>query len=273
MTEPANVSEAEADLEEAIAYFALYDTQHRLPAYLPQIARKARRGLAGGADRAEARLVLGRALIEMDSLSEAHDVLQAAVQQYPEHARLWYWLGTVTLQTGSATDAVVQLQQAVAIQPAFTEARIKLAEAHEAAGNMDSAQIAYEEVLADDPLHHPEAWNNLGFLLLQRKRLQEADSLFEQALALNPDFVVALTNLGAVRLMEQNIEAAIPLFERAVSIDPDNVAALGNLGLIHAQQGRYAQAREMLQRVIQIHPGDARAREALEQVEQLMSGS
>lgn len=272
MTE-AGADEAEADLEEALAYFALYDTQHRLPAYLPQIVRLVRRGLAGGADRAEARLTLGQALIEMDSLVEAREVLQAGVRRYPEHARLWYWLGDVTLQTGAAADAVAQLQQAVAIQPAFTEARFKLAEAYEAAGDSEAAANAYEGVLASDSVHHPEAWNNLGFLLLQRKRFQEADSLFERALALDPDFVVALTNLGAVRLMEQNVEAAIPLFERAVGLDPDNVAALGNLGLIHAQQGRYAQARAMLRRVLQVHPGDARARAALDQIEQRMSGS
>ena len=273
MTDDGATDEALASLEEAIAYFNLYDTQHRIPAYLPGVIQRVRQGLVAGADHPEARLALGRALAEMDSVAQALPVFRQALKRYPQHARLHYWLGNVLLRSELADSAMTYLERAVEIQPDFTEARFKLAEVHEALGDLIRARQVYEEVLEQDPVHHPAAWNNLGFLFLQQNRLQEADSLFERALALEPDLVVALVNRGAVRLLHQDFDTAISLFERAVRLDPTNVAALGNLGLVYAQRGRYAEAQEMLLRVLRLDPDDQRARSALDQVNQLLNGS
>ena len=169
--------------------------------------------------------------------------------------------------------AVTHLERAVAAQPAFTEAHLKLAQAHEALGQLEPAQRAYKEVIAQNPVHHPEAWNNLGFLFIQQNHLQEADSLLSRAVALDPDLAVALINLGSVRMLNQDLASAIALFERGAEIDPANVAPLGNLGMIYAQQGRFDEARAMFQRVLALNPNDPNARAALAQVQQLMKES
>ncbi|MEM7789306.1 MAG: multiheme c-type cytochrome, partial [Bacteroidota bacterium] len=71
---------AEAEVRLGMATFLLYETRHRLPAYLPEVAARIRTGLAGGADRTDARVTLGRALFEMDSLASAERVLAGAAQ-------------------------------------------------------------------------------------------------------------------------------------------------------------------------------------------------
>ncbi len=273
ITEGEAGDEATARLEEAVAYFTLYDTQHRIPAYLARVIEAARRGLAGGADHPEARLALGRALAEIDSLPQAEQTLREAVARYPDHARLHYWLADVLLRSGSAATAVTHLEHALATQPAFTEAHIKLAQAREALGQRAPALRAYEEALAQNPIHHPDVWNNLGFLLIQQNQLQEADSLLSRAVVLDPDLAAALINLGSVRMLNQDLESAIALFERGAELDPTNVAPLGNLGMIYAQQGRYDDARAMFERVLALSPNDPNARAALAQVQQLMKES
>ena len=45
------------------------------------------------------------------------------------------------------------------------------------------------------------------------------------------------------------------------------------MGTALVQLGRYEEAREKLQQVLALAPGDARARAALEQVNQLLKGS
>ena len=262
-------SGAGADLEEAVAYFDYYDTSHRLPAYLDSVKLKARRGLAAGADRADARLALGRALLEEGAAGEANRVLEEAAQRHPGRADLLYWLGTARLQSGAPQAAVTALDEAVAVQPAFVEAHVKRAEALEAAGRPGEAEAAYREALRRDPIHQPQAWNNLGFLLLQAQRFDEALPLFEKATALDPDLAVAFVNAGSVYLLRQQLDEAAEQFEQALAADADYVPALGNLGLVRAQQGRYDDARTLLQQVLRLDPGDARARATLQQVEAL----
>ncbi len=273
VTEAPPAEDAQARLEEAVAYWNLYETKHRLPAYLPRVVRLARRGLAAGADHPAARLALGRALLEADSLAQAEQVLEAAAARYPDDAFLAYWLGEARLRAGRAEAALAPLQRAGALQPLFVEARLKLAAAYEATGRVEAARAAYRAALDLDPVHHPQAWNNLGFLYLQQQRVAEAGPLFERAVGLDPDLVVALVNLGSVRLIEQAFEAAAALFERALEADPDNVAALGNLGLVYAHLERYEEARVLLRRVLRLTPGDQRAEAALAQVEQRLRGT
>lgn len=266
-------SGAEADLEEAVAYFDYFDTSHRLPAYLDSVKLKAQRGLAAGADRADARLALGRALLEEGALAEANRVLEEAAARYPGRADVLYWLGTVRLQSGAPQAAVAALEEAVAIQPAFVEAHVKRAEALEAAGRPGEAEAAYREALRRDPVHQPQAWNNLGFLLLQAQRFDEALPLFAKATALDPDLAVAFVNAGSVYLLRQQPREAAAQFEQALAADADYVPALGNLGLVRAQQGRYDEARALLQQVLRLQPGDARARAMLQQVEAMAAES
>jgi Tfp pilus assembly protein PilF len=160
------------------------------------------------------------------------------------------------------------LQQALALQPRLLEARLTLAEAYEALGQLAEAEKAYQDLLDQDPVHHPSAWNNLGLLYLQQQRVAEAGPMFEQAIALDPNLTIAIVNLGSVRLIEQDLAAATVLFERALQQEPDNVSALGNLGLIQAQQGNYAEARDLIRRVLSITPNDQRAQAVLAQIEE-----
>ena len=263
----------DADLEAAIAYFEYYDESHRLPAYLDSVEIKAERGLAVGADRADARLALGRALLEKGEVAGANRALEEAAGRHPGRADLLYWLGTARLESGAPAAAVTALGEAVAVQPAFVEAHVKLAEALEAAGRPSEAEAAYREALRRDPVHQPQAWNNLGFLLLQAQRLDEALPMFERATALDPDLAVAHVNAGSVYLLRQQLEEAAEAFEQALAADGDSVPALGNLGLVRAQQGRYDEARALLQRVLRLQPNDARARAMLQQVEAMAAGA
>ena len=267
MTDTTSTPPSKAALEEAIAYFAFYDTRHRLPAYLRRVTTSARQGLATGADHPGARLAYGKALAAMDSLGAAATIFADAIAVYPDDPRQHLGLGTVLLENGQANAALEPLQQALTLQPRMLEARLKLAETYEVLGQMAEAETAYRVLLDQDPVHHPSAWNNLGLLYLQQQRIAEAGPLFERAIALNPNLTIAIINLGSVRLLEQDLAAATALFERALKQEPDNVSALGNLGLIQAQQGNFAEARDLIRRVLAITPNDQRARAVLAQIE------
>ena len=256
----------EADVEAALAYFHLYETFHRIPDYLPDIAARLRRGLAAGAERPDARVVLGQALIEMDSLASAERVLGEATATYPDDAWAHYWLGEVRHRRGTLAAAEAPLRRAVALQPLFVEARVTLAEVLGGLGRVDEAVAQLEAAVAANPEHTPEAWNNLGFLHLQAGRPDEAEAALERAVALDPDFVEARVNLGTVHLLAEDLEPAIEQFEAATRARPDYAPAYGNLGVAYLQQGRTADARRMFEHLLSLDPTDQRARAYLQQL-------
>ncbi len=259
-------SGGEADLEAALATFQLYETQHRLPAYLPAVIAGLRRGLAAGADRPDARVALGRALLEMDSLAAAERALGEAAAAAADDAWASYWLGLARSRQGETQAALGPLRRAVEMQPLLVEARIALADALSATGQTDAAVAQLEAAVDADSLHHPAAWNNLGFLHLQAGRTAEAEGALAAAVRLDPLFAEARVNLGSVYLLTEQPERAVAQFEAAAQARPDYAPAYGNLGVAYLQLGRRADARRMFERLLALDPGDQRARAYLAQL-------
>ncbi len=257
---------AEAALEEAVALFHFFETKHPNPGYLPRVIGAARRGLAGGADRADARIALARALTLSDSLAAAERVLEEASEAFPDEPLAHYWLGATRLRTGDAAGAAGPLERAAALQPRLIEAQTKWAEALSASGRAADAERVLEAAVRLNPVHHPEAWNNLGFLRLQAGRFDAAAEALERAVRLDPDFVEARTNLGSAYLLAERLGEAAEQFEAAVRADPDYAPAHGNLGVIYLRQGRPADARRQFERVLALTPGDPQARAYLEEL-------
>ncbi len=88
-------------LEESIAFFDLYETMHKHPAYLDEVVRLANLGLEGGSKDEVATTALARAYIEQMKFADANRVLTTAVQDYSGNALLWYWLGTAQSNVGN----------------------------------------------------------------------------------------------------------------------------------------------------------------------------
>ncbi|WP_412068077.1 tetratricopeptide repeat protein [Rubrivirga sp. IMCC43871] len=253
----------DADADLAVATFALYETGHPLPAYLPRITRLARGALAAGVERTDVRVALGRALAERDSLAAAREVLAEAVDRDPASASAALWLGVVESRRGRHVEAAEALREAVRLAPRLTEARVRLGTALFDAGRAREAADVLAEAVAQDPLRHPDAWNALGLAHLGLGATGPAVSALRRAVALDPRLAVARANLGAALLAAGDPAAARAQLEAALRIDPDERSALGNLGVALGQLGRTAEARDALERLLRLDPTDARARAAL----------
>lgn len=90
------------------------------------------------------------------------------------------------------------------------------------------------------------ASNTLGLVALRKGRLEEAQTHFESALALDPDNPRILDNLGRVRQLQGDLRAAADHFRRAWDRDPARVETALNLMLVSAQLGQYREARALL---------------------------
>jgi tetratricopeptide (TPR) repeat protein len=114
----------------------------------------------------------------------------------------------------------------------------------------------------DYPLVH----NNLGIELRMQGRRDEAIRCFAEALRLAPGFTKAHVNLGSTLLDLGRHEEANACFRRALWIDPDFAGAHFNLAVALDAQGRTDLAIAHLRHALQLEPGFASAHVKLGEV-------
>ena len=250
----------------AIAYFHFYETRHALPAYLPRVVHLAEKGFKAGATHPEAYIAMGRALMEMDSLSRAVRILQEGTTRYPGNAWIWYWQGVAAFEQQDVPLAIRAWSQARNIQPLLLQARIKLATALQLAGRNEEAILELEAVVRADSVHHADAWNNLGFLYLQKQDLKRGRRVLEQAVRLDPDLLQARINLASVYILAEEYAKAIEQLSIAIEQNPAYIPAYGNLGIVYLRTGDVEKARRMFEKILELDPQNQQARSFLNQL-------
>jgi len=116
----------------------------------------------------------------------------------------------------------------------------------------------YRQTLAANP----ESWmghNNLGLLLLQDGRAEEALTHLRAAAQLKPTHAEVANNYGAALRAAGHGPQALAQFRRAAVLKPDYVEAEFNLALALAESGAPAEAEEHYRRVLALRPAHAKA--------------
>jgi tetratricopeptide (TPR) repeat protein len=88
----------------------------------------------------------------------------------------------------------------------------------------------------------------------QARVWRDSESLFEHALAVNPDNVTIRNNLGNLRLAEGRVEEAIEQYRRVVRSMPDYAVAHDNLGNALASLGRVDEAIHHYREALRARP-------------------
>lgn len=100
---------------------------------------------------------------------------------------------------------------------------------------------------------------NLGSLLLDRGRLEEAREHLQAAVAARPDHAAARNNLAAVLRQSGDLDGAIRELIATLRSDPDYLPARYNLAAALLARGRPGDAVPHLRRVLAATPDDAAA--------------
>jgi len=96
--------------------------------------------------------------------------------------------------------------------------------------------------------------NNLGIVLREQNRTEEAIKHYLQALRSNPDYALAHYNLSNAYAEQGKDKKVIEACKQAIRIRPDYADAHYNLGVAHAGSGKYEEAIEAFQQAIRIDP-------------------
>ncbi|MCA1688092.1 MAG: tetratricopeptide repeat protein [Actinobacteria bacterium] len=160
---------------------------------------------------------------------------------------------------GRYAEAVAAYEEVIAEAPDWWEAHANLGICHARNGHPAEAEAAFRRGLEDCP-GSPEIRDELAaHLLTERRDLDEALRLSEEAVALGRDEIRHLHTLGEVRLSSGDEEGAAEAYRAMLALDPENPEAHLELGILHEGQGEMAKAEEHFVESLKSDPANPRA--------------
>jgi len=162
--------------------------------------------------------------------------------------------GGELFKQGKLDEALVEFQQAVALDSGYALAQLNLAFTYDRLGRADEAIPAYQKAIKLDP-QNGMAFNNLGVLYMKKEQNDEAITTLEQGLRVDPSNVSLQKNLETVRknkaIVEER-EARIADAKKQAEARPKDPRAAYNLTRVYASLGQHDLAIEWLAKALQL---------------------
>jgi len=150
-------------------------------------------------------------------------------------------------------------------EPVSVGQAMEMAVAHHRAGRLGEAENIYRQVLAAQPNFAP-AHSLLGVIVFQMGRREEGIGHIRRALEINPDDPQALANLGQLLREAGQYEEALKCCSRAIQVNAKFPEAFVILGSIFFILRRFDEAIENYRKAIELRPLVAAFHAALGQV-------
>lgn len=184
---------------------------------------------------------------------EAVAELAALVGGEVEEARLAVG---AALRSKLYEDAIVWARQALQRFPNDGELTFSLAASLERSKQFAEAEKVFRQLLAADPDNAP-ALNYLGYMFADRgENLAEAKALIEKAVALDPLSGAYLDSLGWVYFRLGDLDRAEKYLTEAVALEPFDATVHEHLGDLFQARGQIERARAYWQRALELKPDE-----------------
>jgi tetratricopeptide (TPR) repeat protein len=197
------------------------------------------------------RALLGALLIKLERPHDAEAALRQVIADAPTFAKPHEDLGHLLFQTQRAAEAVPVLEQATRLDPGLERAWFNLGQALALVGRGKDADAAFDKSFELSPERRLMA---LAAEHQKEGRLQEAERLYKRILRQNPKNVDALRLLALIALKADQADEAERLLVQAIALAPDFQLALLDLGRLRKEQDRFSEAFDCFDRVIATDP-------------------
>lgn len=158
--------------------------------------------------------------------------------------------GIALLQLKRYEEATTVYQEAVALSPEDTTVMFQFGAALDRAGRQPDAQKVFREIVAKDPLN-ANALNYLGYMLAEHgTSLDEAVTLIQRALKVDPDNPSYLDSLGWAYFQQGKLDLADAPLSSAASRLTTNSVVQDHLGDLRLKQNRHPEAIDAWQRAL-----------------------
>ena len=129
---------------------------------------------------------------------------------------------------------------------------------HHQAGRLAEAEGIYRQILAQQP-QHADALHLLGVIALQIGRNDAAAELIAKAVAISANVAAYHSNLGEAYRKMGRFDEAIGSFRNALRLEPGYAKAQNNLGAVFADRGDFEESVAAFRRAVELQPDYAQA--------------
>lgn len=191
----------------------------------------------------------------MGSHDDAIQCFNTVVEENPRDVLAFNHIGTIYAAQKKHAEAVNSYFRGLKVDPNHPILHLNLAKSFEKMGDFVKAQNEYEAALKSKP-GWIEAIESYSDLLVRKNKTKNATEIVKKALVLNPKDSAMHTKLGDVYRCQENFEDAETEYNTALSITPDYVKALSGLANSYEITGRMDEALEIADRLEVIEPED-----------------
>jgi tetratricopeptide (TPR) repeat protein len=208
-----------------------------------------------GRDFAAATDRLAELMLDAGETAELAAYFDHLREQFPLFSEQIYAIEAEKLLASQYLPEAMQLlDRALEAWPQSTSLRYTRSMLSEQQGNLELAEADLQFILARDP-DNATVLNALGYVLANRTdRYEEAQSYIARALALSPDEPAIIDSMGWVKYRLGDYETALGYLQRAYSLFPDPEVA-AHLGEVLWALGETGAAKSVLGKALSASPG------------------
>jgi tetratricopeptide (TPR) repeat protein len=187
---------------------------------------------------------------------DADKWLTKSVELDPNNFETWYYLGRARYNEERFQDAIPAFQKGLALDPHNVKAEDNLGLSYAALNRRDEAVAAYQKAIgwqADSLIKDSGPYIDLGTLLLDENRAEEAVGYLSQGAAISPEESRGHAGLGRAYSKLNNLPKAQDELEKAVLLAPDNGPLHYVLGQVYRKQGLLDKANAEFDRSTQLN--------------------
>ena len=190
---------------------------------------------------------------------EAEASFRHVLELKPSYSPAWNNLGLCLMEQGRTKEMIEAFKLALSLDSENSEASLNLAVISKTAGSEPvGARYFLKALEAQSPNNKLRV--GIGEYLMCQGKLMGAHEVLDEALDVDPDFVLALMDRGWLHLKQAELEAAKNDFERVTQLEPKNAKAQRGMALAFCYQGRMQEAIEAYRLSRKLDPSSDAAR-------------
>ena len=206
------------------------------------------------------RNALGSTLLKADRNEDAVKSFDKAISLNNNEPKYHYNRATSLLRSSDFLNAILSFQDALALSPYHSPSRYNMALAHSGSGNTQDAKREYRQLIEEDRgATGASARFNLGVILMQEERLDEALEQFALLLRSQPSHADARFNRALILNRIGSKDEASEQYRRLLDVRPEHLRARLNLAALYMKDGDCDAASVQLDQLVARSPNYALA--------------